>query len=264
MALNNYTEYLDNIIKDDLEEVGKAGRRAQDSIDIMTGKKQAFTQQPQNYFFPELPNIQFYDPEDFSWVPELEAKTDIIREELKVAIEQAPQNFSAYLQSNESRPQNDFHAMKDNDNWSAFYLWKNGELVEEAAELCPETVAAMKKIPFPEMKDKAPNILFSLLKPGAKIPPHTGLINTRLICHLPLIIPEGCGFRVGNDVREWEEGKVWLFDDTIDHEAWNNSDQNRYILLFEVWRPELTSVERKLVSKILESVDMYDASLQSK
>ncbi len=257
--LGRYTHYLENLLENESKFAGEAGRRAKDSVAMMTGKKQAYTQQPQNYFFPELPNIQFYNSEDFPWVAGLEAKTDSIRKELKQAIKSAPQEFSAYLKSSEDRPQNDFHGMKDDDSWSAYYLWKEGVLVDGAEELCPETVAAMRDIPFPVMEGRAPNILFSLLRPGAKIPPHTGLINTRLICHLPLIVPDGCGFRVGNDVREWKEGKVWLFDDTIEHEAWNNSNEDRYILLFEVWRPELNSVEKELVTKILESVDEYNS-----
>jgi aspartyl/asparaginyl beta-hydroxylase (cupin superfamily) len=257
--LGRYTHYLESLLENESKFAGEAGRRARDSVAMMTGKKQAYTQQPQNYFFPELPNIQFYNSENFSWVAGLEAKTDSIRKELKQAIKSAPQEFSAYLKSSEDRPQNDFHGMKGDDSWSAYYLWKEGELVDGAEELCPETVAAMRDIPFPRMEGRAPNILFSLLRPGAKIPPHTGLINTRLICHLPLIVPDGCGFRVGNDVREWKEGKVWLFDDTIEHEAWNNSNEDRYILLFEVWRPELNSVEKELVTKILESVDGYNS-----
>ncbi|UTW55126.1 aspartyl/asparaginyl beta-hydroxylase domain-containing protein [Kordiimonas sp. SCSIO 12610] len=260
--LANYTDYLNGILHDDMKAAGISARRAKLSLDIMTGQKTPYTQQPQTYFFPELPDIGFYDPVDFAWVSELEAKTDIIRTELEGAIQQVPQDFSAYLQGSDDRPQNDFHGMKGSDSWSAYYLWKDGELVDGAAVQCPETVAAMKKIKFPEMQGRAPNILFSLLKAGAKIPPHNGLINTRLICHLPLIVPEGCGFRVGNDIREWQEGKVWLFDDTIEHEAWNNSDQDRYILLFEVWKPELSSIEQELVAKILESVDGYSSASQ--
>jgi len=108
-----------------------------------------------------------------------------------------------------------------------------------------------------QIKGSGPNVLFSRLRPKTKIPPHNGYVNTRFICHLPLIVPEGCGFRVGNDIRQWEEGKAWLFDDTIEHEAWNNSDENRYILLFEVWRPELNNTEIDLVTQILESIKLF-------
>ena len=99
-------------------------------------------------------------------------------------------------------------------------------------------------------------MLFSLLRPGARIPPHNGFVNTRLICHLPLIVPESCGLRVGNDTRALVEGKAWLFDDTIEHEAWNGSDRTRVILLFEIWRPEFTEEERRLVSAMFQAIDV--------
>ena len=100
-------------------------------------------------------------------------------------------------------------------------------------------------------------MLFSLLRPGARIPPHSGLVNTRLICHLPLIVPPHCALRVGNDVRVPVEGKAWLFDDTVEHEAWNQSEKPRVILLFEIWRPELTEQERSLVAAMFEAIDSY-------
>jgi aspartyl/asparaginyl beta-hydroxylase (cupin superfamily) len=99
--------------------------------------------------------------------------------------------------------------------------------------------------------------LFSLLRAGARIPPHSGLVNTRLICHLPLIVPPGCGFRVGNEIRTPVEGRAWAFDDTIEHEAWNDSSLPRVILLFEVWRPELGDAERSLVRALFEAIDAY-------
>ena len=89
-----------------------------------------------------------------------------------------------------------------------------------------------------------------MLKPHTHLPPHTGTSNVRSIVHLPLLIPEGCRFRVGADTRAWERGKAWVFDDTIEHEAWNDSDQVRIILIFDIWHPLLTAAERDLVSAL--------------
>jgi aspartyl/asparaginyl beta-hydroxylase (cupin superfamily) len=100
-------------------------------------------------------------------------------------------------------------------------------------------------------------VLFSLLRPGAHIPAHTGIINTRLIVHLPLVVPPDCQLRVGNETRTWEEGKAWVFDDTIEHEAWNRSGETRVILLLEIWRPELNATERQLVGAMLEAIDAF-------
>jgi aspartate beta-hydroxylase len=98
------------------------------------------------------------------------------------------------------------------------------------------------------------------LRPGARIPPHTGYVNTRLICHLPLIVPDGCAIRVGNETRAWQEGRALVFDDTVEHEAWNRSDRLRVVLLFDIWRPELTLEERELVTRLLQAVDAYGAA----
>ena len=178
--------------------------------------------------------------------------------ELKAALADALP-FRPYLQAREDRPTYDFHGLLDNPDWSTLYLWENGGPVEQNVARFPKTFAAMQQVPLPHITTRAPSILFSLLKPGARIEAHNGMINTRLICHLPLIVPPGCGFRVGNEVREWEVGKLLIFDDTIEHEAWNDSGEDRVVLIFDVWRPELTEDERRAVTAIFEAIDAQNA-----
>ena len=226
------------------------------SVDILLGKRQVFLQQPHKYYFPELPNIQFYDRRDFDWIEELDARTADIRAELAAIIEKQ-NNFVPYVQSKADTAHTDHLEMFDNPDWSAFYLWKDGKLVEENAKRCPKTMAAIEKLPLARIPGNSPSVLFSLLRPGAKIPPHTGLINTRLICHLPLVVPENCGFRVGNETREWVEGKTWVFDDTIEHEAWNNSNKSRYILLFDIEQPAMAREEHDAVAKLFEAIETF-------
>jgi aspartyl/asparaginyl beta-hydroxylase (cupin superfamily) len=81
--------------------------------------------------------------------------------------------------------------------------------------------------------------------------------NTRVTVHLPLIVPPGCRFRVGGETREWEVGKAWVFDDTIEHEAFNDSDEPRVILIFDVWNPQLTQLERDLVRETTVALAEY-------
>jgi aspartate beta-hydroxylase len=231
-----------------------ATRRFEDSIEVMFGHKKIYFQEPRQYFFPGLPHIQFYPRADFPWLDALEAASDEIRAELLEVMQQA-NAFVPYVQGEENRPHNAQQGMLNNADWSAFYLWKNGEVVAENAARCPRTMAALASAPISRISNRSPSILFSLLRPGAHIPAHNGFINTRLICHLPLIVPDKCRFRVGNETREWVEGKAWCFDDTIEHEAWNDSDQTRVILLFEIWRPELTMRERGLVNAMFEAID---------
>jgi aspartyl/asparaginyl beta-hydroxylase (cupin superfamily) len=101
-------------------------------------------------------------------------------------------------------------------------------------------------------------VLFSLLRPGAHIPAHHGFLNTRLIVHLPLIVPPGCRFRVGNQTREWVEGRAWVFDDTIEHEAWNDSDRLRVVMIFDHWHPQLSVAERRLITALNDALYGFD------
>ena len=241
--------------------IGNVSSRFTQSLDILFGKKQIYFQDPRIYYFPELPQIQFYERSDFSWLDRVEAATPYIREELREILKDESA-FTPYVEGQMNRPNPAPNGMLNNPDWSAFYLFKNGEILPENAARCPRTMEALAAAPIARVPGRSPSILFSLLRPGARIPPHTGFVNTRLICHLPLIVPPGCGFRVGNDTREWVEGKAWLFDDTIEHEAWNLSDQTRVILLFEIWRPELTREERKMVSAMFESIDAYSGEKQ--
>ena len=232
--------------------------RFRESLGILLEEKQVYYQQPSAYYFPGLPQRQYYEREEFDWAPAVEAATGGMLGELKAALADALP-FRPYLQAREDRPTYDFHGLLDNPDWSTLYLWENGGPVEQNVARFPKTFAAMQQVPLPHITTRAPSILFSLLKPGARIEAHNGMINTRLICHLPLIVPPGCGFRVGNEVREWEVGKLLIFDDTIEHEAWNDSGEDRVVLIFDVWRPELTEDERRAVTAIFEAIDAQNA-----
>lgn len=224
------------------------------SVDAMFGRAKVYHQEPRYYFLPGLPAVPFYDRKAFPWLVELEAVTPDIRAELQEVLRDESR-FHPYIQGDPARPHKDQDGMLNNPAWSAFYLWKNGDPVHENMIRCPKTVAAMSQVPLVHMANRSPSVLFSLLRPGAHIPPHSGLANTRLIGHLPVIVPPGCRFRVGHKTRDWVEGKAWLFDDTIEHEAWNDSEELRVILIFEVWQPALTDGERRRVCALFDAID---------
>ena len=241
-----------------LEEAGFSGdsptARFRESVAILLEEKQVYFQQPTAYYFPGLPQVQFYERGQFDWVPAVEQAAGDIRRELEQALK-AKAPFKPYFEARANRPRYDFHGLLDNPAWSTLYLWENGKPVEDNVARFPRTFEAMRDVPLPHITVRSPSILFSWLQPGARIAPHHGMINARLICHLPLIVPPGCGFRVGNDVREWEVGKMLIFDDTIEHEAWNDSDEDRMVLIFDIWRPELSPEERRAVTAIFEAID---------
>ena len=232
------------------------------SLDLMAGRKRLYQQEPRFYLFPGLPQIQFQPRESLPWLASVEAVAGEIRTELDGLLAE-PDLFRPYVEPRADRPNRDAAGMMSNADWSALFLWKDGVEQTDIARRCPRTLAALAEIPLCRVPGRTPSILFSKLKAGARIPPHHGLINTRLICHLPLIAPPGSRFRVGNDTRDWREGQAWAFDDTIEHEAANDSGQDRTILIFDVWKPELTGEERALVSALFQAVDDYGAGGQA-
>ena len=260
---DGYSAHYQQYIVDQLAARGfdpaRSSQRFAQSVDIVLGKKKIFVQEPRYYYFPGLPQIQFYEREPFPWLSAVEQATSDIREEL-LGIMNEPASFAPYVQGDANRPRKDQAGMLNNPAWSAFFLWKNGEIVSENARRCPKTMQALQDIPLARVPNRSPSVLFSLLQPGTHIPPHNGLVNTRLIVHLPLIVPGKCRFRVGNETRLWQAGHAWLFDDTIEHEAWNDTDQTRVILLFDVWRPELALEERNLVTALFAAIDAHSGS----
>ena len=223
--------------------------RFQKCLDILSGKRRVYLQEPTGCYIPELPQIQFYDTADFDWVPAIEAATAAIRAELNALLSERIEDFRPYLQHNPNQPRTDDNRLLDSKDWSALFLVENGKLFEENIARCPATWDAVQAVPLPRIAN-SPTIMFSLLRGGARIAPHNGMHNARLICHLPLIVPPGCGFRVGNETRQWEEGKLLIFDDTIEHEAWNDGSEDRVVLIFDIWRPELSEQERREVAAL--------------
>ena len=229
--------------------------RFQAAIDLMLGRKQIYLQQPTSFYFPGRPQIQFYERAHFPWLEQVEAAAPAMRAELERVVEEEGA-FQPYVEANPNRPQPANHLLGDLD-WAAFYLWKNGRPVAENAQRCPRTMEALRLAPVPVVERRSPMALFSRLRPGAHIKPHNGLLNTRLICHIPLIAPAGCRLRVGNEERVWEEGRALVFDDSIEHEAWNGSDRTRTVLLFEIWRPEISEDERRSLTAMYEAITEY-------
>jgi aspartyl/asparaginyl beta-hydroxylase (cupin superfamily) len=202
-------------------------------------------QDPSHHYYPGLPQIQFYDTGPFDWAPAVEAATASIRGELVALLAKGGDELRPFAPNDLGLPLGVSKALPDNSDWSVLPLCEQGWLTPENVERCPITwQTLLEHAPVPRVAGWGPNVIFSLLKAGAHIGAHTGMYNSRLVCHLPLIVPPGCRFRVGNEIREWEEGKLLVFDDSIEHEAWNYSAEDRVMLIFDIWRPELSERER--------------------
>lgn len=234
--------------------------RFTDSLNILVGRGKRYDSVSTSYHYPGLPAIEFLDRSEFPWLAALEAGTDEIREEF-LEVLKMEEGFTPYVSYPPNKPLNQWVELNNSPNWTAFHLYQMGAPVAENIAKCPKTMALLKNCPQPDQPGRTPASMFSLLKPKTKIPPHNGTTNCRLVTHLPLIIPEGCGFRVGNVTREWVPGTAWVFDDTIQHEAWNDSDKLRVILIFDIWHPHLSAAERAMVTAMTAGMNEFAASV---
>lgn len=255
-ARRRFRDHLDRSLGE--RGLTHAGERFAEALAILSGEKQAYVQSPTSFFFPGLPHRQFFDTAEFDWVAKLEAEAPAIRAELEAVIA-SNTGHKPYVEVDPTRP-NKGHKLLGDPNSSAFHLIESGAPVPGNADRCPAAMVALADLPIPRIEGRSPMALFSVLKPHTHIPPHSGMLNTRLIVHLPLIVPENCRLRVGNDVRNVVSGKVMIFDDSIEHEAWNDSDETRVVLLFEIWRPELTATERHALTVMFEAIGSYPSA----
>ncbi|XP_075823114.1 aspartyl/asparaginyl beta-hydroxylase isoform X4 [Microtus pennsylvanicus] len=140
--------------------------------------------------------------------------------------------------------------LREKGDWSQFTLWQQGRKNENACKGAPKTCTLLEK--FSETTGcRRGQIKYSIMHPGTHVWPHTGPTNCRLRMHLGLVIPkEGCKIRCANETRTWEEGKVLIFDDSFEHEVWQDASSFRLIFIVDVWHPELTPQQRRSLPAI--------------
>ena len=226
---------------------------------FLTGKK-VYTPEPALLHYPMLPAEQFFDRRHFPWLERLEAATDLIREELLVVLREDLEGMEPYIQYPPGVPVNQWVELNHSPRWNSYFLWKDGVKDEAHCARCPNTTALLESLPLLRQPGLGPTAMFSVLAPRTHIPPHTGSANTRSLVHLPLILPGPSRFRVGNETRDWKMGEAWVFDDTIEHEAWNDADQTRVILILDIWNPYLSEAERELVGAMMAAKNAFTAA----
>ena len=238
-------------------------RRADACIDHALGRRAIYANVCAGMHFPFLPAEEYFARAHFPWLAEIEAKTDMIRAELETILAEGAAAIRPYVAMPPGTPQNKWSALDHSLQWGALHLWKDGVRDDAACARAPRTAEAIAALPLSDLPGRTPTVFFSLLQPGAHLPAHTGVSNVRSIVHLPLIVPPGCSFRVGGEERDWRAGEAWVFDDTIEHEAWNRSDRMRAILIFDVWNPYITETERDLLRRFYAVAAETDVAGQS-
>jgi aspartate beta-hydroxylase len=226
-------------------------------LQTLLRKQPVYRPQPSFMYFPRLPALEFYERSDFPWLDSIEAATEDIRAELINVLQEGPAALSPYVDIPAGMPLDQWRELNHSRRWGVYYLWQEGVAIPDHIARFPRTVAALEAWPKCDVPGCSPTAVFSILEAKTRIPPHSGVSNTRLIVHLPLIVPPGCGFRVGAERREWHPGKAFVFDDTFEHEAWNDSDVPRAVLILDIWSPHVTSAEREMVSRVSADVGEF-------
>jgi aspartate beta-hydroxylase len=236
-----------------MRHAGESLARFDECLDVYAGSKRVYQSEPIQLHVPRLPSIPFWDRHLFPWLPRLEAATATIRAELVALLEAGMPGFAPYIAYTPGTPVNQWSELNHSRLWSSLWLWRDGVRQVEAMDRCPRTTEVLAEMPLCDQPGFAPTALFSALAPRTRIPPHTGSTNSRLLVHLPLVLPGPSRFRVGNDIQAWRMGEAWVFDDTIEHEAWNDADETRVILIFDIWNPLLSQAERELISAMMQA-----------
>jgi aspartate beta-hydroxylase len=208
-------------------------------------------QAPTFLYFPGLPTTAYFDRSLFPWAEEFEAQTDAIRAELQRLLP-SEQGRERVFTADDVEQQN-LRGMDEPPTWNGYYFYRYGERRDDNCSACPATSAALDRLPLSRVREHGPEVLFSVFTAGTHLLPHRGVTNTRLVGHLPLIVPEDCALNVGGELHAWQEGRLVVFDDTFEHEAWNRSKQTRVVLIFDLWNPYLTEVEQEAVKEIVET-----------
>jgi aspartate beta-hydroxylase len=229
---------------------------------IFHGRKKPMLPRPGMMHFPKLAPLTFFPRGMFEWIARAEAATATVRAELQALLAAGDGGFIPYVQKDEGEAGSVWAPLNRRTEWGAYFLFNQGQRVERHCSACPRTAALLESLPLVRIPGRGPTAFFSRLRPGVRIPPHHGATNTRCIVHLPLIVPPGCALRVGNDVRAWREGEVLVFDDTIEHEAWNGSGEDRVVLIFDVWNPFLSAAERAAVTAMTAALAEFHPGQQ--
>ena len=215
-------------------------------------------QKPRFFYFPDLPDLPYYDPFLQAWAPALQSSFEVIRNDA-VRVFAEDQKFQPFLvRTGGNKTSEHITGSGKEPAWDAFFFYRHGERFDQNHDRCPQTSAVLESIELCRISDQAPEICFSVLGPGTQIMPHYGVSNVRLVMHLPLVIPGNCALNLLDaGEHHWEEGKLVMFDDTFQHEAWNRSDTPRIVLLMDCWNPHLTPVEKLAVKQLIEMITAF-------
>jgi aspartate beta-hydroxylase len=218
-------------------------------------------QKPTFLFFPGLGAQPFQDHSALPWIAALESQTAAIHAELLALLPDSAGRERVF--TSEELEQQNLRGIDAPPSWTGYYFYRHGVRREDNCASCPATSRAIDQLPLVRLREHGPEVLYSVFTPGTQLLPHRGVTNTRLVGHLPLLIPDDCALEVGGEVHHWQPGKVVVFDDTYEHGAWNRSQETRVVMIFDVWHPGLTEVERAAVTELVGFLGDFRAEVDA-
>lgn len=242
------------------QEFGSDGlQRVQQALRIYLGEEQATypdaRQRPSFFYLPGLPAAPYFDRALFDWLPAFEAEAPAILRELRTLLPEG--RGSERVFSSTALEDENLRGTRGPPSWTGHYFHRHGERRADNCAACPRTAAALEQLPLARVVGHGPEVLFSVFTPGTHLLAHRGVTNTRVVGHLPLIVPPDCALKVGGEEHVWREGQVVVFDDTYEHEAWNRSTEVRVVLIFDLWNPHLTGVERLATARLVQAIGEF-------
>lgn len=216
-------------------------------------------QRPKFLYFPDLCEGPYHDPMLLPWAPTLRDAWRGIRAEAEALLAQ-DRDFESFLGLKPGQSREGYiGGSNPNAAWDAYFFYRRGQRFDAHHEACPFTSSVLDSVELCRVGHQAPEVCFSVIRPQSTIMAHHGVTNTRMVMHLPLIVPKQCALNiVDGEAHSWREGELMMFDDTFQHEAWNRSDEPRLILLMDCWNPYLTEPEKIAVKQLVEAIDALE------
>jgi aspartate beta-hydroxylase len=217
-------------------------------------------QKPSFLLFPDLPTSAYIERAKLPWIDTLEAHTPAILAELEQLLPNSTGRERVF--PDDALEAQNLRGLDEPPTWNGYYFFRHGQRRDVNCEACPATARALDELPLARVREHGPEVLFSVFTAGTHLMPHRGVTNTRVVGHLPLIIPEECALAVGGEVHVWQKGRVVVFDDTYEHEAWNRSRRTRVVLIFDVWNPFLTEIERAALTDLIAAIGDFRSAVE--
>ncbi len=218
-------------------------------------------QQPTFLYLPGLPTTPYFERDLFPGLAAIEGQTAAIQAELQALLTGNEGNNEVVFGSAEVAAQN-LRGHRGAPGWTGYYFYRHGERREDNCAACPVSSAALDQLPLCRVEAHGPEVLFSVFTAGTHLLAQRGVTNTRVVGQLPRIVPMDCALQGGGIEHVWQEGRAVVFDDTYEHEAWNRSDATRVVLIFDLWNPHLTAVERAAVAKVVHAIGEFRTAME--